>query len=203
CALGLAAAAPRHDVSRTVMLHGSELSVERIRAVRNELIERAELALAGERADVRITYELRYVGQSFELPVEQPPTTAADSSASAPDPQSLSEAFAALHEQRYGYRDDDADVELVNVRVSAWGPAPELLLRANPGPQASQSSAQVVFNGAAQPARVLRGELAPGTRIVGPAVCALSEATLLVPPGWSGVVDQQGTCVLHDDSGSA
>ncbi|HTA05858.1 MAG TPA: hydantoinase/oxoprolinase family protein, partial [Solirubrobacteraceae bacterium] len=197
CALGLAAAAPRHDVSRTVMLRGEALSAGRISAVRDELIARADNALAGERAGIRITYELRYVGQSFELSVEQP--QAADK-ALAPDPQALSEAFAVLHEQRYGYRDDEAAVELVNVRVSAWGPAPALLPLADPGAQASESRASVVFDGSAHQTRVLRGGLAPGTRITGPALCALPEATLLVPPGWSGVVDRQGTCVLDDDA---
>jgi N-methylhydantoinase A len=197
CALGLAAAAPRHDVSRTVMLRGAALSAGRIGAVRDELIARAEQALAGERAGVRVAYELRYVGQSFELSVEQPPTAELTA---APDPQALSEAFAVLHEQRYGYRDDEAAVELVNVRVSAWGPTPALLPLADPCAQASESSASVVFDGSAQQTRVLRGELAPGTRIAGPALCALPEATLLVPPGWSGVVDRQGTCVLHDEA---
>ncbi len=202
CALGLAAAAPRHDVSRTVMLRGEGLSAERIGAVRDELIARADAALADERARVRVAYELRYVGQAFELAVEQPATTAG-ARASAPDPKALGEAFAALHEQRYGYRDDDAEVELVNVRVSVWGTAPELLPRADPDAQTSESSARVVFDGSVLETHVLRGELAAGARIVGPALCALPEATLLVPPGWSGVVDQQGTCVLHDDDGQA
>jgi N-methylhydantoinase A/oxoprolinase/acetone carboxylase beta subunit len=45
---------------------------------------------------------------------------------------------------------------------------------------------------------VLRGELPPNTRVSGPAVCALPESTLLVPPGWAGVVDAHGTCRLED-----
>jgi N-methylhydantoinase A/oxoprolinase/acetone carboxylase beta subunit len=31
----------------------------------------------------------------------------------------------------------------------------------------------------------------------GPAVCAMPEATLLIAPGWSGEVDEQGTIHLH------
>ena len=53
------------------MLRGETLSAERIGAVRDELIARADKALAGERVGVRVAYELRYVGQSFELSVEQ------------------------------------------------------------------------------------------------------------------------------------
>jgi N-methylhydantoinase A len=196
CALGLAAAAPRHDVSRTVLLSGRELTRERLGDARDELIAEADGALAGPRADVRVAYELRYAGQSFELPVEAP-----EPSRDEPDPEALSEAFATAHERRYGYRDDDAAVELVNVRVSVWGPAPALRPQADAAAEPARSSAHVVFGGEALEASVLRGELAPGTEVHGPALCALPEATLLVPPGWSGAVDEHGTCVLEDGTG--
>ena len=39
-------------------------------------------------------------------------------------------------------------------------------------------------------------DLAPGTRVRGPVLCALPEATLLVAPGWSGEVDEFGTVKL-------
>jgi N-methylhydantoinase A/oxoprolinase/acetone carboxylase beta subunit len=54
-----------------------------------------------------------------------------------------------------------------------------------------------VFDGSTLDARVLRGELAPRTRVDGPALCALPESTLLVAPGWSGAVDEHGTLHLH------
>ncbi len=191
CALGLAAAAPRHDVSRTVLLSGEALSAERLRAVRDALTAEAATALAGERVRLRVTYELRYEGQSFELAVEQSQSVG---------PSVLEEAFARAHQQRYGYRDDAARVELVNVRVSVWGAAPELRPRAAQGqaPPAA-STVPVVFDGRTRDTHVLRGELPSGTHVSGPALCALPEATLLVPPGWSGVVDAHGTCRLEDD----
>jgi N-methylhydantoinase A len=196
CALGLAAAAPRHDVSRTVMLRGQELTGAHIGQARDELIAEADAALAGPREEVRVNYELRYLGQSFELPVETP-----EPSRDEPDPKALSEAFATAHERRYGYRDDDAPVELVNVRVSVWGPAPALRPQGDEAAEPERASAHVVFGGEALQASVLRGELAPGTEVHGPALCALPEATLLVPPGWSGVVDEHGTCMLEDRTG--
>ncbi len=195
CALGLAAAAPRHDVSRTVLLRAEQLSAERLHELREALLGHASAALAGDVARQRVLYELRYSGQSFELAVEQ---------SHSDDPAALGEAFAAAHEQRYGYRDDDAEVELVNVRVSVWGAAPELRPRAGVGASAggggagtghASGHAPVVFAGAALDAEILRGELAPKTRVSGPALCALPESTLLVAPGWSGVVDEHGT--LH------
>jgi N-methylhydantoinase A len=203
-ALGLAAAAPRHDVSRTVMLSGQQLTRERLGAALEQLIAEADAALAGPRQSLRLAYELRYVGQSFELSVEAPEAGGAGGAAGGagaldvPEPSTLSEAFGAAHERRYGYRDEQATVELVTVRVSVWGHAPQLRLQAEPGEPPSAGSAPVIFGGQALQASVLRGEPAPGTRISGPALCALPEATLLVPPGWSGVVDAHGTCVLED-----
>ena len=43
---------------------------------------------------------------------------------------------------------------------------------------------------------MLRGELPAGTEIAGPAICELPEATLVVPPGWSGDVHATGTVRL-------
>ena len=83
------------------------------------------------------------------------------------------------HEQRYGYRDDGVEVELVTIRVSAWGAAPRLRL----------ASAE--------------GEPAPGTAIEGPTVCALPGSTLYVPDGWRGEVDDYGTVHLHDEGAGA
>jgi N-methylhydantoinase A/oxoprolinase/acetone carboxylase beta subunit len=59
----------------------------------------------------------------------------------------------------------------------------------------------IVLGGERIDATVLQGELPPGTPLLGPAVCALPEATLLVPPGWSGSVDRQGTIHLAVETG--
>jgi N-methylhydantoinase A len=192
CALGLAAAAPRHDVSRTVMLSGDSLTPERLTAERDALLAEASAALAGVRERLRVRYELRYAGQSFELSIEQSESL---------DPDVLCEDFARTHEQRYGYREDSAAVELVNVRVSVWGSAPELRPQAGAvaAPAAAANTA-VIFAGEPLDTAVLRGDLPPGMRVHGPTVCALSESTLLVPPGWSGEVDAHGTCHLEDFS---
>ncbi len=194
CALGLAAAAPRRDAARTVMLAGEALDAGRLTAERDALVARACAGLnthppTPERVAVR--YELRYRGQSFELAVDEDgepaeigrPSAPTGTEAArpstgdprpAPHPDALREAFAQAHEQRYGYRDDGAEVELVTIRASAWGAAPRLSL----APAA--------------------GEPAPGTRIEGPTVCALPGSTLFVPHGWEGEVDAQGTVCLRD-----
>jgi N-methylhydantoinase A len=114
-ALGLAAADRRTQVQRTVLLRGDALTDAALRAA----VE--ELRPAGDR--VELACELRYRGQAHELTVK-----GAESAAE------LREAFGALHEERYGYRDDDADVELVTLRVTGVDPGPAVELRADESP---------------------------------------------------------------------
>jgi N-methylhydantoinase A len=89
-------------------------------------------------------------------------------------------------------------LELVTVRGSAWGQAPVLDARA-PASGATRASEtrRIVLDGQAVDAAILRGELAPGTRLQGPVLCALPEATVLVPPGWAGEVDAHGSALLR------
>jgi N-methylhydantoinase A len=186
CALGLAAAAPRRDTASTVMLAGETLTSDRIAHELRSLIERTVAELDGPLERVVVRYELRYRGQSFELTVEE-----------EPDPQRLREAFEQEHERRYGYRDEHAEVELVNVRVSTFGPRPALRLTGAATTPPVHETTRVVFDGEWVQTQLRRGELPTGTRVDGPTLCAMEESTLLVPPGWSGAVDEHGTVVLE------
>jgi len=190
-ALGLAAAPPRRDAARTVMLRSAQLDGPELETARRDLVAEASAALGAEPRRARVRHELRYRGQSFELPVDE------DRGCSRSSGAELREAFAAAHEARYGYRDERAEVELVNLRASVWGPAPSLQPRAAARAPAEAEEARIVFEGRWTPARRLRGEPAPGTALRGPALFALPESTLLVPPGWSADVDEQGTILLR------
>ena len=193
-ALGLVVSPRRRDVQRSVFLAGDELTRRgdrrRGRASSGEQA-RAEL---GERAtaELRAIYELRYRGQAFELPI---------GGAAEPDPDELREAFEAEHEERYGYRDPEQELELVTIRVSAT--------RARRGRRAGAAERARRVPSATPPGdarrrevelEVLRGSPPPGTQIAGPAVVELPESTLLVPPGWSGEVDETGTIHLPERS---
>ncbi len=151
-ALGLAAADRRADAQRTVLGGGD--------GAEQALREEVGAALGGEggRARIEVAWDVRYHGQSHELTVR------------GGDREDLRERFETLHEERYGHRDPDGDVELVTVRVTGRLPA-----------------APVDLGGEA------------GSRVSGPTVVALPEATLVVPEGWSGVTDSTGTLVLERD----
>jgi len=210
-ALGLAAAAPRRDVSSTVMLSGAGFTGENVTETLDALIARASGELDGPAERIVLRYELRYLGQSFELAVDEEidpmggfgaelvPTadTQRVHSHALCDPLRLREAFEAEHEQRYGYRDANAEVELVNVRVSAIGSRPALRLSVAADEQPTRESKLVAFAGEWLETELWRGELPVGTQVRGPALCAMPDSTLLVPPGWSGAVDEHGTVVLE------
>ena len=91
------------------------------------------------------------------------------------------------------------------MRISVWGPAPELApLAIRRGGSGTRAARGRVRRQSASRAQVFRGEPAPGTAVEGPALWALAEATLLVPPGWSGEVDRFGNVLLErDGSGTA
>ena len=160
-AFGLIVAERRRDLVESVLLTGDDLTRDRIAEAVDRLANRGREELrrvreAGDHPDgassqpeVRATYDLRYEGQAFELPVEGDPS---------PDPAELRRAFDRAHEDRYGYSDADARLELVTVRVAVALPGAE------PRPAAWEG---------------LPGDLAEG-----PEVIALPGSTLVLPEGW-------------------
>jgi N-methylhydantoinase A len=183
-ALGLCASDRRRDTTRTVMLGGEDFTAERVAAAVAELAT----GLSGDPdATPEVTYEMRYAGQAFELPV---------SGSTRPDPADLSERFAAAHEQLYGHRDPEAEVVLVHIRLAMVSPG------ARPRPTASagvveRGSRRVRFDGEWLQTPVLRGEPSAGTKAEGPVVFELPQSTFVVPPGWTATVDEAGTIVAE------
>ena len=187
-ALGLIASERRRDTARTVMLHGDELTAERVAAEVGEL--RASLEEGFEEAEGSAVYELRYRGQAFELPVP---------GGERPDPAELAESFAAEHERRYGYRDPEGEVELVNVRLALTMPAPAPRPVAARGELAT-ATRRARFGGEWHEAEILRGEPEAGREARGPCVYELPEATLVLPSGWRARVDEHGTIEARRDA---
>jgi N-methylhydantoinase A len=168
------------------MIAGADLTRERIGGEVAALRDR--LAAGLEQPNVEVVYGLRYAGQSFELPVAGPED---------PDPDDLAERFAAEHERRYGYRDPDSPVELVNIRVALAVPGPSPQPEAASGGTLERGERRARFDGEWLGATVLRGEPEAGTQASGPCIFELPEATLVLPPGWGADVDERGTIVAE------
>ncbi len=185
-ALGLVVSPRRRDAQRSVLRTGEELSAEAIEADVEALTEAAHAALGEPDAEDRVEYDVRYRGQAFELTVRARPT-----------PDALRAAFEAEHEERYGYRDPEQDIELVTVRVTATRPGPDVeLADAEHREEAERRARTAVFDGEEHEATVLTGAPAAGLALTGPAIFELAEATVVVPPGWRAEVDGSGAVQL-------
>ncbi|MBN1529813.1 MAG: hydantoinase/oxoprolinase family protein [Thermoleophilaceae bacterium] len=178
-ALGLVLSERRRDVVRSVLLAGDALTAEAVAATVRELGDQGRRELGDPGAELRATYDLRYAGQAFELSVD---------AELEPDPGGLRDAFGHAHEQRYGYADPDAGLELVTVRVAAAAPGAELPEAAEGG-EAPRRTRRALFDGGWRDAEVL----GPGRAAAdGPAIFELEGSTVVVPPGWRAEAGPDG-----------
>jgi N-methylhydantoinase A len=189
-AFGLCASERRRDTTRTVMLAGTDLSAERIAATVAEMVAATGAGLEG--AEPELVYAMRYAGQAFELPVPGP---------AEPDPADLTARFEAAHEDRYGHRDPDGEVVLVDIQLALVSRGPEATPVAASGERLERSSRPLLIDGEWVGTPILRGEPGAGTEAEGPVVFELPEATLVLPPGWSATVDDRGTIIARFLSG--
>jgi N-methylhydantoinase A len=184
-ALGLIASPRRRDFARTVMLRGAGLTAEAIEREVQSL--RGEITEAAGDFRETVSYELRYVGQSFELAVEDEVPAS---------PETLANAFATEHERRYGFTVEGAPIELVAIRIAVEGASPEVGLPRGEGAW-TEGARSVRFVDGWHDAFVGRGEPVPGLTCSGPAVLHLPESTMVLPPGWSAEVDEHGSVVAE------
>jgi N-methylhydantoinase A len=135
---------------------------------------------------------MRYSGQAFELPVPGDPE---------PDPVDLVAAFEAAHEERYGHRDPDGEVVLVDIRLALVIDGPDPRPAAASKGSVEESTRRVRFDDEWINTLVLRGEPEAGRRAAGPVVFELPEATLVLPPSWSASVDEFGSILATRSKG--
>jgi 5-oxoprolinase (ATP-hydrolysing) len=132
-------------------------------------------------------YDLRYLGQSYEL--------------MTPDAGNIKDtlsAFHALHEQRFGHSHPEQPVQIVAIRLKAvvYPKHPELPQQ--PVDDTSPEHAYIkecsmTFTSGECKVRVYdRARLRNGNKIPGPALLVQSDCTILLPPDWEGVVDAWG-----------
>ncbi len=206
-AFGLCASDRRRDTARTVMLSGNDLTAERISAAVAELrdsvdgpksadIERfsahqhREGGLARGRTEV--VYGMRYSGQAFELPIPGDPS---------PDPADLIARFEEAHEERYGHRDPDGEVVLVDIRLAVVLDGPEPRPAAATKGALEEGSRKVRFGNEWITTPVLRGEPEAGRKASGPVIFELPEATFVLPPSWTAEADEFGTIIATRSQG--
>ncbi|CDX24281.1 5-oxoprolinase [Mesorhizobium sp. ORS 3324] len=198
-ALGGLVADLRGDFIRTIFSPLSGASLPSIREAYEALAQEGRdwLAAQGHKAaaELCLSCDIRYVGQSYEIEVVLSPEWLADG-----DMTAIEQAFHLTHEQLYDFHDPEGEIELVNVRLSAIGTGPALSL-----PEVDEIDAPAV------PARRLpvytglsvetvdlhdRQTLAPGSRFRGPAVVVQEDTTFAIPAGTEARVDRHLNLLL-------
>jgi len=153
---------------------------------------RERLAASGVAAAeivVERSADMRLLGQIHEINVP-----IADGAADIP---AIREAFATGYTERYASVYAEGKIQIVSFRVRCRGAMPKLTLT-----QADQAATGVALKGTRQAwfgdgfvaAEVYdRYALTPGTRLSGPAIIEEREATTIVPPGDTVLIDATGT----------
>jgi N-methylhydantoinase A len=128
---------------------------------------------------VQLLVDVRYCGQSFELPIEW-----------SEDRAELGRRFHAAHQQRYGHADQEAAIEVVTVRVRGVGATVKPSFQ--PIARGRQTARAKINEGVYD-----RRQLKAGNRIAGPAVIVEDYSTTLLDEGWESVVDRWGNLLLE------
>lgn len=173
--------------------------IAHVRAMFKELIEqgRAELAQSGfegNRCAFTATLDMRYAGQSFELPVPVPQDVT--------DTDAIIKSFGEIYTARYGGT-TPAVVEIVNYRIAAWGltDKPELPRLTNNGRSAKLSTVgmrEVIIEGERNSIDVIdRARMPIDRQIAGPVLIEESGSSTFIPPGWSAALESFDCIILN------
>lgn len=198
-ALGLLTADLLRDYLRTLMVTAesadspltSALADLTTQAVR----ELSQDGISPSDATLQPALDLRYRGQSYELTVP----FGGDLRAAIRD-------FHKLHERLYGYAQVTEPVTVVNVRLRVIVPARRISSEPAATPQPWEPTPiderSVIFELHGNPVRTRvprfeREQLGPGAILIGPALVTQYDSTVVIPPGWRGVVDGNENIVLR------
>jgi len=203
CAIGSLVADVRRDFVHTVhtpLRRGQETAL--LRSMRDRfrsLAAEGAQWLAGQGLDFERTHgvwslDLRYLGQSFELTVPVTADIVEDESGEA-----LRRRFHTSYFQVYGFSDESADLEVLNLRATAIGVTRKPAVaapRAAAAGTAPPRERRIFLDGRAVTARVAdRDALVPGAALAGPAIIEQYDTTVLVPPGFTVTLDRNGNLI--------
>ena len=155
--------------------------------------------LAGQGLDFERTYDvwsldLRYLGQSFELTMPLTAEIVDDASGDA-----LRARFHQSYFEVYGFADEAADLDILNLRATAIGVTRKPALaapRATAPGAAAVRERRIFLDGRAMTAQAVdRAGLAPGAALAGPAIVEQYDTTVLVPPGFTVTLDAYGNLI--------
>lgn len=199
-ALGGLVADIKNDFVRTVYSPLNETTIAGLSGVVADLELQARAWLQGElgeagRAEIALSAEMRYRGQSFEIDTPLSPQWLAERDLTA-----IAAAFNAEHARIYGHADASSAIQIVAMRlvISAATPKPELCrIQEGTGSPAASMVKPVWMEGVLREVPVYqRRDLLAGHVFEGPAIVAQDDTTTCVLPGFHAVVDAYGNLEL-------
>ncbi|MBI2237210.1 MAG: hydantoinase/oxoprolinase family protein [Actinobacteria bacterium] len=205
-ALGILRTDYRHDVSLTRVRPVEPEDAGDLAADLQDLGARTEPELLGygfEPSEIELLYrvEVRYAGQEHTVTVRVEPTWLDDPADLA---VGIRERFVESHRRLYGHGSSDASLEVVTARCRGIGrvapppwppwrveePVEPMDVRSVYFRQARDWVDTPIFD---------REALALEQRVVGPAIVEEWTSTIIVPPGWTAVVDALGDLLLSPE----
>jgi N-methylhydantoinase A len=192
-AVGVMVADVIKDQSRTVMFANEPKQIARLAKVFADMEREALGVLQGEgfaRAQQRHERSLamRYRGQSFELEVRN---TTGD----------IAGSFHRAHRERYGYAQEESEIEIVSARVRSFGLVPKLpvtCIATARGVAKPHDEVTAYFGGRKLKVGVYRrDELRGGVKLQMPSIVTEYSATTLIPSDVRARVDQFGNILIE------
>ena len=209
CAYGDATTRLRNEASQTYVTATTATNDKEIGRMLRDLADRASGDLEGEgvpRTEQETLYQvdIRYQGQGMKLTIDMTPDGFARDGVAG-----IATRFDAENEQLFTFA-LDAPHELVGLRAVVQG-AEKTFIGRDYGAGGKDSSAAVMqdtrvyADGEWHKAKIYdRSKLKSGNRIAGPAIVVEMDATSLILPGHTGVVDKVGTILIwpngHDNA---
>jgi N-methylhydantoinase A len=203
-AMGLLVTDLKHDYSATLIQRTDRLDAEAVNRSFREMEERGRKALLvegmeGTRIGFERQVEMRYVGQSYELPIPLPEGRVEDAVAD------MLRKFHEEHERAYGFAAPAEPVEFVTLRLTAVGGIAKPKLREIPKRAGDMSAAKravrkVYFaeaGGFIDCPSYDRYRLAAGGMIEGPAIVEEMDSTTVIHPGFAAEVDRFGNLLIR------
>ena len=201
-ALGLLASDLRHEFLRSYLTLVDEADLEAVGGMLRQMRDEGRDLLTAEGAspsdiEIHTDLELRYRGQAHQLSVAvNPERLMADA---------LAADFEQLYYDTWSYRPDTTAVQIVNLRVTAIGKAPQVVVtplntdRGQAGvAKALKETRAIYFDGRFHDTPVYeRSRLPLQARVTGPAVVDEEGSTTVVPPQWEVEVHTTGHLFLH------
>ena len=202
-ALGLLVTDLKHEFSRTRIMPKDQANFGEINRIFTDMEGQGRAGLIREGlAEEEISFqrqiEMRYAGQSYELPID-----CAGGEVTSGDLEDVVERFHVEHDRAYGHGYPEQPIELVNFRLTALGAIQKPRVRevapANGSPATAVDERPVYFgsHGEFVPTAIYdRTRLKAGHRIEGPAIVEEIDSTTLVQPGFQVEVDRYGNLLI-------